>query len=274
MKIKLLILLLFSLKIYSQTIEEGKGYGLVLLGSKYNTIIKILGNDYTKHEVKEYDEFYFDYIKKEIIVNFDSDSIVNEITFKTSINKKTKKGLLIKNGITILDVEKVYGDDWWTTKGSGDLGYDCGIRFHAKDSIITKVIIEESDLKDKDYSFYEYIEGVYIPKNLDECLSEIDKKLSEKDKKEICEMNEKEFIGSSHFGLGIGLRNSWGLWKKSRLVIHFNNMGIFHPDDMSGIILASYYRKLKGKKISLKKQVKYYKNYWEKMKIKKENEQK
>lgn len=42
----------------------------------------------------------------------------------------------------------------------------------------------------------------------------------------------------------------------------FNQVGIYHPDDMSGIILDSFWRKLNNKPIGLDEQIKYYQDYW------------
>lgn len=63
-------------------------------------------------------------------------------------------------------------------------------------------------------------------------------------------------------GLGLEIRNGWGLWKGSRLYHFFNTKGIFHPDDMSVIIRTSYYRNLKGIEIDLDKQILNYQTYW------------
>ena len=43
-----------------------------------------------------------------------------------------------------------------------------------------------------------------------------------------------------------------------------DNLGIYHPDDMSGIILDSYHRYLTGKEIKLEEQIKFYQDYWKK----------
>ena len=67
-----------------------------------------------------------------------------------------------------------------------------------------------------------------------------------------------------HMGLGMWMRNNWGLWGGSRLAAWFNAQGINHPDDMSGIILDSFWRYLNGKPIKLDEQVKYYQGYWKK----------
>jgi len=58
------------------------------------------------------------------------------------------------------------------------------------------------------------------------------------------------------------LRNNWQLWGGSRLSKYFNNLGIFHPDDMSGIILDSYHRYLTDKEIKLEEQINFYQEYW------------
>ena len=85
-------------------------------------------------------------------------------------------------------------------------------------------------------------------------------------KTQIREMTEDEFTAKAHFGIGMWLRNNWRLWGDSRLSKYFNDLGIFHPDDMSGIILTSYHRYLLGQDIKLEEQVNYYKEYWKKNK--------
>ena len=107
----------------------------------------------------------------------------------------------------------------------------------------------------------------YVPKNLEEALTQIDLNLSDSLKLEIKKKSENDFTSESHFGLGIGMRNNWRLWKGSDLSKYFNSIGIFHPDDMSGIILTSYYRKLTGLEIKLDEQIAYYKEYWDEVEL-------
>lgn len=110
-------------------------------------------------------------------------------------------------------------------------------------------------------SFKSEIDGVYIPKNLNEAISQLDKELNDSIKSNIIVLTEGEFVANSHFGLGLWIRNNWGLWKNSRLSRYFKLKGITRPDDMSVIILTSYYRELKGIEIDLREQVKPYKAY-------------
>jgi hypothetical protein len=103
---------------------------------------------------------------------------------------------------------------------------------------------------------------IYIPKDLEDCFIQINKILPDSVKQSMLTQDEHHFTSNMHFGLGLWMRNNWGLWKGSRLSKYFNDLGIYHPDDMSGIILDSYYRNSTGKEIKLEEQIKYYQNYW------------
>jgi hypothetical protein len=110
------------------------------------------------------------------------------------------------------------------------------------------------------------LRGIYIPKDLDDCFKQIDGFWSDSTKMEVKQWSENEFTGKAHMGFGMWMRNNWQLWGGSRLSKYFNDMGVYHPDDMSGIILDSYHRYLNGTDIKLEEQIKFYKDYWEKSK--------
>ena len=57
------------------------------------------------------------------------------------------------------------------------------------------------------------------------------------------------------FGLGMWIRNNWGLWGNSDLKKYFAENGIEHPDISSGIILSEYYNYLNHKPYELKREV-------------------
>jgi hypothetical protein len=94
----------------------------------------------------------------------------------------------------------------------------------------------------------ERINGVYIPKDLGDCFIELDKILSQIDKQEMMALPAKRDMVQYHMGLGMWMRNTWGLWAGSRLQKYFLDRGIRHPDDMSGVIMEYYYDWLKGQK--------------------------
>lgn len=105
--------------------------------------------------------------------------------------------------------------------------------------------------------------GIYIPEDLLDALAELDQMLSPEAKQEMLDIfDDKMVVGVYHFGLGMWIRNNWGLWGGERLAAWFNDRGITHPDDMSGIILVSYRRHLKGEPLKLDEQIAFYIKYW------------
>lgn len=113
------------------------------------------------------------------------------------------------------------------------------------------------------------IQGVYIPKDLQDCFRQLDSMWADSIKMKVKAWSEDEFRRKTHFTTGLWMRNNWQFWGGSRLSKYFNELGIYHPDDMSGIILCSYHRYLNGKEIKLEEQIKYYKAYWKASKKKK-----
>lgn len=94
----------------------------------------------------------------------------------------------------------------------------------------------------------ETINGVYIPQTLGECFEELDKRLSEIDKKEMQALPERDDMIRYHIGLGMWMRNNWGLWSGSRLQIYFMDKGVTHPESMSSVILFHYHDWLNGRR--------------------------
>jgi hypothetical protein len=94
----------------------------------------------------------------------------------------------------------------------------------------------------------EKIDGIYIPKDLGECFVELDRILKEIEKKEMRDLPKKEDMIQYHFGIGMWMRNNWGLWIGSRLQTYFYRRGIHHPDSMSSVVLDYYYDWLNGNK--------------------------
>ncbi len=100
--------------------------------------------------------------------------------------------------------------------------------------------------------------AVYVPKDLDECFVELKRLLKPAEIEEIRSSNEDDMI-LHHFGLGMWMRNNWGLWGGSRLAEWFSERGLMiHPDTMSGIILTSFWRHLNNKPIDIDGQLKPY----------------
>lgn len=110
------------------------------------------------------------------------------------------------------------------------------------------------------------LNSVYIPIDLEDSFKQINTFWADSTKIKLKQLSEESFSARLHMGFGMWMRNNWQLWRGSRLSKFFNDKGIYHPDDMSGIILNSYYRYLNNKEINFDEQVQYYKDYWEKSK--------
>lgn len=101
-----------------------------------------------------------------------------------------------------------------------------------------------------------------VPNNLDEAIRILNETTPADVKKEFAEMDEQRAIGRVHFFGGMKMRNEWGFWQENKFTKWFNSLGIYHADDMSGIVFASFHRSLNGKDIDLDGQVKFYIKYW------------
>jgi hypothetical protein len=102
-----------------------------------------------------------------------------------------------------------------------------------------------------------------IPEDLNEAIEVL---TNDENIKSAWEYTEDEFLGFTHHGFGTGLRNGWGLWRRESILTKwFNEKGIYHADDMSGIILTSFHRSANNIPIDLEGQIKQYREYWDKV---------
>ncbi|HRE76627.1 MAG TPA: hypothetical protein PLL09_02260 [Flavobacterium sp.] len=101
-----------------------------------------------------------------------------------------------------------------------------------------------------------------VPLFLRGTIKDIDKNLNDTLKFDFKTYPEYISTSKQHFGLGLSIRNERKLWRESLLKNWFRLNGINHPDDMSGIILTTYHRKLNEKDINFREQKQFYKTYW------------
>lgn len=109
--------------------------------------------------------------------------------------------------------------------------------FNAKLKAERKAEVEEYLRKTK----LDSINGFYIPKGINDCFVTLDSLLSQSDIDAIKALPNREETISYHLGLGLWIRNIWGLRGGSRLHMYFIDRDIRDPDSMSSIILEYYY---------------------------------
>ncbi|MBB5286112.1 hypothetical protein HNQ92_004272 [Rhabdobacter roseus] len=127
-----------------------------------------------------------------------------------------------------------------------DLAFEAKKITQRQDSIEA---IRELDYKKNIIS--DSIDGIYIPEDIYSCFSQLDLLLCDSTKQELKSKASSNEMTDYHMGLGRWMRNRWQLWSSSRLKAYFHNKGITHPDNISGIILASYWMYLNQKDIDI-----------------------
>lgn len=115
-------------------------------------------------------------------------------------------------------------------------------------------------------------EGSQIPTTLAEAHIELERLLSSEELARIDAMMAEDEMITYHFGLGMYLRNNWGLWRDSQLSKHMKQLGFTHPDDMSSVILKTFWCKRHDQNFRLEERVEDYRAYWEGVR-KSENEE-
>lgn len=94
------------------------------------------------------------------------------------------------------------------------------------------------------------IDGIYIPKNMQECMYELDKILNHESKLELKKPTEFSDFNGHMGGLGMWIRNNWGINGGSRLLQYFKERNIGNArgqnDFMSGTIISNYIKWLNG----------------------------
>ena len=104
---------------------------------------------------------------------------------------------------------------------------------------------------------------IALPKNLDEAILYFQQKWTKAELDKFKNKSEKDAVTELHFGTGQWIRNSWVYGNRdTALTNYFQSLGVFHPDDISSIILTSVHRTLNKKEIELDRQVEHYKAYW------------
>jgi hypothetical protein len=104
------------------------------------------------------------------------------------------------------------------------------------------------------------MEKNYIPQNLEEAIQYFDKIVGDEDKFEFLKSGGNGY----HLNVGMCIRNDWELWWGSPLAKWFYEREIYHADDMSGIILDSFYNYLLKRPIDIEGQIVRYHKHWEK----------
>ena len=93
------------------------------------------------------------------------------------------------------------------------------------------------------------------PTTLEEAHKQLERLLPPEELVKIDAMKSEDEMTRYHSGMGRGIRNGWGLWKRGPLAKHLNELGFYHPDDMSGVILKTFWCKRHKQDFRLKERI-------------------
>lgn len=106
----------------------------------------------------------------------------------------------------------------------------------------------------------ERINDVYIPKNIAEAMTELDRLTEDAIAKKLISSPEDTVASKLHFSLGRWMQIHWGLGDGSRLMEHLKSKGLSFPDDMMDLLIRCWYRHLSGKELDAEQLIEQYKN--------------
>jgi hypothetical protein len=111
---------------------------------------------------------------------------------------------------------------------------------------------QENQAKDR-------INGVYIPKTLDDAFVQLDKLVDPKSRATLLKVSEDDAAARLHFSLGRWMIVNWQFYEGSRFSNYLHSAGITFPDDKADFMIRAYHRYVNGKPVEFKDLAKAYK---------------
>ena len=98
-----------------------------------------------------------------------------------------------------------------------------------------------------------------VPASLEECVDNLKTYLDEKDEKELSSFKYNPFV-KEKIGAAVFLVSAWSLFDEESCLVKWfkKKYGLFHPDDISGMILHCLYCDVKKIPRGIKKQTEKY----------------
>ncbi len=104
----------------------------------------------------------------------------------------------------------------------------------------------------------EVLYGVYIPKDVNEALLELNRLTDAESKAKLKTMTEDEVVSKLFFSFGRWMSHNWSFYEGSRLTVNLRSMGIYAPEDMSRFLMILFHRSLNKKPLEIKELLKRF----------------
>lgn len=115
------------------------------------------------------------------------------------------------------------------------------------------------------------IDGVYIPKDLEDAFAELKRLASPADIARFKAAPDEIVRSRFHFGLGKWMIANWGFYEGSRLSHYLKEKGVLHPDDMARVLLVCFHRHLNQLDMQFEEEVAFYQALREKERLERES---
>ncbi len=96
------------------------------------------------------------------------------------------------------------------------------------------------------------LHGIYIPKNLNDAMDQLDKLTSEESKALFLSIPEDSVCLVMHNRLGQWMIVNWSFYEGSRLSNYLRSAGITYPDDMADFLTLAFHRHLQQKPVEIR----------------------
>lgn len=104
------------------------------------------------------------------------------------------------------------------------------------------------------------INGVYIPKNLDDVFLTLDKMVDGESKTKVKDLPESRVDSVLLPRLGLWMKLNWSFYEGSRLSHYLRSAGVSFPDDQASFLLIAWHRHLNGKAVEIKELATFFKS--------------
>ncbi len=102
------------------------------------------------------------------------------------------------------------------------------------------------------------LNGIYIPKNLDDAIAQLYKLTEESLRQRIRAIPEDSACIYLHRRLGQWMIVNWSFYEGSRLSHYLRSAGVTHPDDMADFLILAFHRHLNGRPVEIRQLATYF----------------
>lgn len=103
------------------------------------------------------------------------------------------------------------------------------------------------------------LNGVYIPKNLDDACRQLSALSSPESRERFKKLPEDSVSMYMHRSLGQWMIVNWSFYEGSRLSHYLRSAGVTYPDDMADFLIVAWHQQLNGQPIEIKALVQRFK---------------